>query len=191
MTSLFTTTQLTELVEDRRKIRAKKLAEQFEPFVNEAVKFYADQMRPASQRILDDLKYTNWSRAFDFHSYDFANIPGQGNWYMPPDKWVRVFHTHYSKSYMLDPPGTMIVINHECASMWSIWRHTDFRKRLLDELGLDANNFEFKIVTTNAENGKLFNDPVIPEYRNRVYLAYRQRPKKTFTKYDLDPCSDK
>jgi hypothetical protein len=64
-------------------------------------------------------------------------------------------------------------------TMWGIWRWTDFRKRLLAELGLDPEHFEYKLLTVvTSENERLFRNDDIPEYRNKIHLVYKQFPKK-------------
>ena len=189
MTALFTPNQMNELKEDRYKIHAKKMAERLEPFAAMAVKFYAEQMRPASQRILDDLKYSDWAYAFEFKSYDFRAIPGRGH---ALGDWPRAgtalkkldYDDYYNTSHYQiidkrDPCGTMFGIDDVKETMWAIWRWTDFRKRLLAELCLDPEHFELKllsVVTSGKE--RLFRDDDIPEYRNKVHLVYKQFPKK-------------
>jgi hypothetical protein len=181
MTALFTPNQMNELKEDRYKIHAKKMAERLEPFVAVAVKFYAEQMRPASQRILDDLKYSDWAYAFEFNSYDFRNIPGGGH--VVPQEQVDKDLKHYFSYYDLisasDPCGTMFGIGHAEETMWSIWRWTDFRARLLAELGLDPEHFDFKnLAGVVSGDSRLFKDDLITEYRNKVHIVYKQFPKK-------------
>lgn len=181
MTALFTPSQMNELKEDRYKIHAKKMAERLEPFVAVAVKFYAEQMRPASQRILDDLKYSDWAYAFEFNSYDFRNIPGGGH--VVPQEQVDTDLKHYFSYYDLisasDPCGTMFAIGHAEETMWSIWRWTDFHTRLLAELGLDPEHFDFKnLAEVVSGDQRLFKDDLITQYRNKIHLVYKQFPKK-------------
>jgi hypothetical protein len=141
MTALFTPAQMTELVTDRRKIRAEKEAERLKPFVDMAVKFYADNIRPASQRIIDDLKYSNWSFVFDFKSYDFGAIQGKGraltNWKREGKNGegeIYAEFSHYHRVSKGSQPGSMFHHNGESEMMWTIYSRTDFRKRLLAEL---------------------------------------------------------
>ena len=188
MTSLFTPAQMTELVADRRKIREKKMADRLEPFVDRAVKFYAEQVRPASQRILDDLKYSNWSFAFEFNSYDFGALKGRE---FRLKSWTSDMRglTARQVIYERDHCGAMFAAlrsdGQPCAadvdlvSMWVLYRHTDFRQRLLAELGLDPLHFEFKNLSEFAPvEDRLFEDGEIIEYRNKVHLVYKQFPKK-------------
>ena len=196
MTALFTPNQMNELVEDRRKIRAEKEAERLEPFVDMAVKFYAEQMRPASQRIIDDLKYSNWSLAFEFNSYDFGALNGRG---FRLKSWTRDMRGLTSRQviYERDHCGAMFAAlradgeastsNDDLVSMWVLYRHTDFRQRLLAELNLDSKHFDFKNLTDFAPvDDRLFADDDIIEYRNKVHLVYTERP----TKKGLNPLSD-
>jgi hypothetical protein len=181
MTALFTPNQMNELKEDRYKVHAKKMAERLEPFVAVAVKFYAEQMRPASQRILDDLKYSDWAYAFEFNSYDFRNIPGGGH--AVPQEQVDRDLKHYFSYYDLisasDPCGTIFGGHDTKEMMWSIWRWTDFRTRLLAELGLDPEHFDFKnLAGVVSGDPRLFKDDLITEYRNKVHIVYKQFPKK-------------
>lgn len=186
MTALFTPNQMNELKEDRYKIHAKKMAESLEPFAAVAVKFYAEQMRPASQRILDDLKYSDWAYAFEFNSYDFRNIPGGGHairdWVSEDDaSGMSDYYdiSHYDRVSARDPCGTMLSIGHMKEMMWTIWRWTDIRTRLLTELGLDSEHFEFKnLAGIVSGDSRLFSDDRIPEYVNKVHLVYKQFPKK-------------
>ena len=188
MTSLFTPNQMTELVADRRKIREKKMADRLEPFVDRAVKLYAEKVRPASQRILDDLKYSNWSFAFEFNSYDFGALKGRE---FRLKRWSHDMRglTAHQVIYERDHSGAMFAAlradgqpctaNEDLVSMWVLYRHTDFRQRLLAELGLDPEHFEFKNLSEFAPvDDRLFEDGEIIEYRNKVHLVYKQFPKK-------------
>jgi hypothetical protein len=187
MNPLFTHNQLIELVNDRYKIRKQKIAERLEPFSVFAVKFYANQMRPASQRILDDLKYSDWAYAFEFHSYDFSNITGSGYHLR---KWIdgntgnymdgMVESSHYDYIAKHDPDGTLFRSGDQrWESMWSVWCWTDFRKNLLTELGLDPEQFEFKLISwSTLDNKRLFKNNNIPEYINKVELRYKKATKK-------------
>lgn len=189
MTALFTPIQMNELKEDRYKIHAKKMAERLDPFATLAVTFYAEQMRPASQRILDDLKYSDWAYAFEFNSYDFREIHGRGHalgdWPRTGTVLKRLDYddyyntSHYDIIRKRDPCGTMFSIGLATETMWGIWRWTDFRKRLLAELGLDPEHFEFKLLTVvTSGKERLFRNDDIPEYRNKIHLVYTQFPKK-------------
>ena len=193
---LFTLTQMTELSADRRKIRAEKEAERLKPFVDMAVKFYADNIRPASQRIIDDLKYSNWSLAFEFNSYDFGALDGRG---FRVKSWSRDMRglTAQQVIYERDHCGAMFArlredgeactANEDLVSMWALYRHTDFRQRLLAELGLDPLHFDFKNLSEFAPvEDRLFADDEIIEYRNKVHLVYTERP----TKKSLNPLAD-
>lgn len=188
MTSLFTPAQMTELVADRRKIREKKMADRLEPFVDRAVKFYAEQVRPASQRILDDLKYSNWSFAFEFNSYDFGALKGREFRLKSSTSDMRGLTARqviYERDHCgamfaaLRPDGEPCAANVDLVSMWVLYRHTDFRQRLLAELGLDPLHFEFKNLSKFAPvEDRLFAGDEIIEYRNKVHLVYKQFPKK-------------
>ena len=188
MTALFTPNQMTELVADRRKIREKKIAERLEPFVDRAVKFYAEQVRPASQRILDDLKYSNWAYAFEFNSYD---IPPLERLNFRLKRWTRdmrgltAHQVIYERDHCgamfaaLRPDGEPCAADVDLVSMWRIYSRTDFRQRLLAELGLDPLHFEFKNLSEFAPvEDRLFADDEIIEYRNKVHIVYRDFPKK-------------
>jgi hypothetical protein len=180
MTALFTPNQMNELKEDRYKIHEKKMAEKLSMYVPFALTHYAEQMRPASQRILDDLKYSDWAYAFEFNSYDFRNIPGGGHavWKEVTTD-VKHYLTYYGLVSASDPCGTMFGMGHAEETMWSIWRWTDFRTRLLTELGLDPEHFEFKnLAGVVSGDERLFKDDLITEYRNKVQLVYKQFPKK-------------
>ena len=191
MNPLFTYNQLNELVIDRYKVQKQKIGARLEPFSVEAVKFYAKQMRPASQRILDDLKYSDWAYAFEFHSYDFSNISGSGYHLR---KWIdrktgnymdgMAASSHYDYIATHDPEGTLFKWpgDHRWESMWSIWCWTDFRKNLLTELGLDPEQFEFKLISwSTLDNKRLFKNNSIPEYLNKVELRYKKAIKKKDT----------
>lgn len=199
MQSLFTPAQMTELVTDRRKIRAEKEAERLKPFVDTAVKFYACEMRPNSQRIIDDLKYSNWSFAFEFKSFDFHNIEGFGHRRSRfgcamrrslADDAVLLnnFVSHYDVIKFVCPIGTVIDHGHGLHhQMWRIYSSTDFRQRLLAELGLDPLHFDFKNLSEIVSaDERLFKDDEIIEYRNKVHLVYTERP----TKKSLNPIAD-
>jgi hypothetical protein len=192
MTALFTDMQMAELKGDRYKIQAKKMAEKLAPFAEAAVEFYAKEVRPESQRILDDLKHADWAFAFEFKSYDFRDLPGNGNEVV---QWKRnckgdeenagvldVVYAEFSHSdrvCMRDPRGTMFAVDGVRDSMWRIWRWTDFRTRLLTEFGLDPKHFEFKTIATAVHgNQRLFKNDSIREFMNHVYLVYKQFPKK-------------
>ena len=188
MTALFTPNQMNELVQDRRKIRAEKKADRMKPFVDTAVKFYACEMRPKSQRIIDDLKYSNWSLAFEFNSYDFGALNGRG---FRVKSWSRDMRglTAQQVIYERDHCGAMFArlredgeactANEDLVSMWVLYRHTDFRQRLLAELGLDPLHFDFKNLSEFAPvDDRLFADDDIIEYRNKVHLVYTERPTK-------------
>lgn len=194
MTALFTPNQMNELVEDRYKVHAKKMAERLKPFVDTAVKFYACEMRPNSQRIIDDLKYSDWAYAFEFKSFDFHNIEGFGNL---PRRFgcpmrrnladvhdvhlnINNFVSHYDVIKFVCPIGTVIDhgdgLHHQ---IWRIYSSTDFRQRLLAELGLDPLHFDFKNLSEIVSaDERLFKDDEIIEYRNKVHLVYKQFPKK-------------
>lgn len=188
MTSLFTPAQMTELVADRRKIREKKVADRLEPFVDRAVKLYAEKVRPASQRILDDLKYSNWSFAFEFNSYDFGALDGREfrlkRW-TSDMRGLTARQVIYERDHCgamfaaLRPDGEPCAADVDLVSMWVLYRHTNFRQRLLAELGLDPLHFEFKNLSEFAPvEDRLFEDGEIIEYRNKVHLVYKQFPKK-------------
>ena len=73
--------------------------------------------------------------------------------------------------------------------MFDIWNHSDFRQRLLAELGLDPEHFEFKNHSRMLLGDELnVTDNDILEYANHVRLHYHPRPKKTES---LGPCPDK
>lgn len=188
MTALFTPNQMTELVADRRKIREKKIAERLEPFVDRAVKFYAEQVRPASQRILDDLKYSNWAYAFEFNSYDFGALKGREfrlKYWSHDMRGLTPHQVIYERDHCgamfaaQRPDGEPCAADVDLVSMWRIYSRTDFRQRLLAELGLDPLHFEFKNLAAFAPvEDRLFADDEIIEYRNKVHLVYRDFPKK-------------
>jgi hypothetical protein len=186
MTALFTDKQMNELVQDRKKIRDQKFAEKLEPFVVGAVEFYAEKMRPSSQRILDDLKYSNWSFVFDFKSYDFGAIQGKGraltNWKREGKNGegeIYAEFSHYHRVSKGSQPGSMFHHNGESEMMWTIYSRTDFRKRLLAELGLDPKEFEFKNLSTFMPTDKLlFKDERIIEYHNSVNIVYTPKRGK-------------
>ena len=186
MTALFTPSQMNELKEDRYKIHAKKMAEKLRMYVPVAVTYYAEQMRPASQRILDDLKYSDWAYAFEFNSYDFRNIPGGGHairdWVSEnDDSGMSDYYdlSHYDRVSSRDPCGTMFGGDHTKEMMWTIWRWTNFRICLLTELGLNPEHFEFKnLAGVVSGDLRLFKDDRIPEYVNKIHIVYKQFPKK-------------
>jgi hypothetical protein len=71
--------------------------------------------------------------------------------------------------------------------MWRIYSSTDFRQRLLAELGLDPLHFDFKNLSEIVSaDERLFKDDEIIEYRNKVHLVYTERP----TKKSLNPLAD-
>ena len=196
MTALFTYNQIDEIEAELYKIRSKKMAEKLEPFVAGAVEFYAKEMRTESDRMLDELKQYGRTDAFFFKSYDFSAIPGRGN---AVTKWKRPSNgteenamldtayaefSHTDRVCLRDPRGTMFGVNGVRESMWRIWRWTDFRTRLLAELGLDSKrldhkHFEFKIRSSQyQDNERLFKNDDIPEYHNTVFLMYNEFPKK-------------
>ena len=185
MTSLFTTEQIFELHDERHRIHKQRMAERLEPFVNDAVKFYAQQMRPASHRILHALKYSDWAYAFEFNSYDFRDIPGRGHalgdWPRAGTVLKRLDYddyyntSHYEIIHKRDPCGTLFYIDGRVESMWSIWAWTDFRKRLLTELCLDPEQFEFKNISSyTLGNNRMFRNDKIPEFVNTVYLVFKK-----------------
>ena len=179
---------MTELVADRLKIRAEKQADRLKSYVDRAVKLYAEKVRPASQRILDDLKYSNWSFAFEFNSYDFGALDGREfrlkSW-TSDMRGLTARQVIYERDHCgamfaaLRPDGEPCAANVDLVSMWVLYRHTDFRQRLLAELGLDPLHFEFKNLSEFAPvEDRLFEDGEIIEYRNKVHLVYTQFPKK-------------
>ena len=187
MTALFTPEQMCQFFKHRANIDREKLCQKLEPMVVAAVNFHAEQIRPVSQRIIDDLKRSNWAPAFDFYSYDFRAVPGKGH---EMSLWMRVKgdgedfeymdYSHYDRVNMSAPRGTVFLQNEKVASMWTIYSRTDFRKRLLTELGLDAEQFEFKNLPTFVPKDKLlFNDDRIVEYMNRVHIVYKEKRKRT------------
>ena len=188
MTSLFTPAQMTELVADRLKIRAEKQADRLKSYVDRAVKLYAEKVRPASQRILDDLKYSNWAYAFEFNSYDFGALKGREfrlKYWSHDMRGLTAHQVIYERDHCgamfaaLRPDGEPCAANVDLVSMWVLYRHTDFRQRLLAELGLDPLHFEFKNLSEFAPvEDRLFEDGEIIEYRNKVHLVYTQFPKK-------------
>jgi hypothetical protein len=201
MTALFTDKQMNELVQDRKKIRDRKFAEKLEPFVVGAVNFYAEKIRPSSQRILDDLKYSNWAHAFEFKSFDFGGVQGKGR---AVREWVRpgkngeadiyAEFSHYDRVKKGSPPGTLFQHDDVTQMMWTIYSRTDFRKRLLAELGLDPKEFEFKNLPSFVPRDKLlFKDERIIEYNNSVNIVYTPKRGKYLNPlaevwvYHMDP----
>jgi hypothetical protein len=180
---------MKELKEDRRKIHLQTRKDAMVVVLPYVVNFYANKIRPNSQRMLDDLKYSDWAYAFEFNSYDFRAIPGRGH---ALGDWPRVGTalnrldyddyyntTHYEIIDKGDPCGTMFGIDDVKETMWTIWRWTDIRMRLLTELGLDSEHFEFKnLAGIVSGDNRLFSDDRIPEYVNKVHLVYKQFPKK-------------
>jgi len=174
---LFTTKQMKELKEDRRKIHLQTRKDAMVVVLPYVVNFYANKIRPNSQRMLDDLKYSNSTEAFTFNSYFFLK--------------------GYSRARLVDvclknPPGSIfgdILMTTRLVLMFDIWNHSDFRQCLLAELGLDPEHFEFKNHSQMLLGDELnVNDIDILEYANHVRLHYRHRPKKTES---LGPSLDK
>jgi hypothetical protein len=192
MTALFTPQQMCDLSEHRKKIRDEKFAERMEPVVTAAVDFCARKIRPESVRILEDLKKSNWAPAFQFYSYDFRDVPGNGN---RPMEWMRLKAdgeyeytelSHYDRLTTACPLGTVFFNGRNICSMWTIYARTDFRKRLLVELGLDPEQFEIKNLASFVPKEKLlFKDDRIIEYTNQMYIFYKEKRKST-----LNPLSE-
>jgi hypothetical protein len=192
MTALFTPQQMCDLFEHRAKIRDEKFAEKMKPVVTAAVDFYARKIRPESQRILEDLQKSNWAPAFQFYSYDFRDVPGNGN---RPMEWMRLKAdgeyeymelSHYDRLNTACPLGTVFSNGRNTCSMWTIYARTDFRKRLLAELELDPEQFEIKNLPSFVPKEKLlFNDDRIIEYTNQIYIFYKKKRNST-----LNPLSE-
>lgn len=192
MTALFTSQQMSEFSEHRAKIRNQRFAEKMKPVVTAAVDFYARKIRPESDRILEDLKKSNWAPAFQFYSYDFRDVPGNGH---KPMEWMRLKAdgeyeymelSHYDRLTRACPLGTVFFNGRNPCSMWTIYSRTDFRKRLLAELELDPEQFEIKNIANFMPKDKLlFNDDCIIEYTNQMYIFYKENRKKP-----LNPLSE-
>jgi hypothetical protein len=192
MTALFTPQQMCDLSEHRAKIRDEKFAEKMKPVVTAAVDFYARKIRPESVRILEDLKESNWAPACQFYSYDFRDVPGNGH---NLREWMRLKTdgeyeymecSHYDRLTTACPLGTVFSNGRNTCSMWTIYARTDFRKRLVAELGLDPEQFDIKNIANFVPKEKLlFKDDRIIEYTNQMYIFYKEKRKST-----LNPLSD-
>ena len=90
-----------------------------------------------------------WSHAFTFLSSRSGRI----------DPYVRLIGLDCSPSQFSSRGYTM--------SMWSIYRNTDFSKKLLERLGLDNQNFAFK----NLSQDESYN--FVNWTENRIHLVYR------------------
>jgi len=185
MTRLFTPQQMCDLFEHRAKIRDQRFKEKLEPVVTVAVDFYAQKIRSESDRILEDLKNSNWAPAFQFYSYDFGALPGNGH---KLREWMRLKtdgeyeymeFSHYDRLIKACPLGTVFFNGRNPCSMWTIYARTDFRKRLLDELELDPEQFDIKnIASFVPKETSLFKDDRIIEYTNQMYIFYKENRKK-------------
>jgi len=183
MTSpLFTPSALTELqtthINVCKKIQADKLAAAVKATVARA----AHLIRNNSNNIMDALKNDivsakthpyAWAKVFEFISYDFGKLPMKGNSVYPylPNMTYNEAAAFYNRNTNSEFETTSF-------SMWVIWRHTDFRTRLLEELQLDPAHFQFKNIAQPLECcARLFRREdeldIITEYLNEMYLVYR------------------
>ena len=178
---LFTPSDLTELQITHANIHKKRMADKLEVTVKATVAKAAAIIRERSKDIMERLKddivsgttypYA-WAEVFEFISYDFSKLPMHGNTVYPylPNMTYNQAAAFYNKANEeAEPSGH--------TSMWVIWRHTDFRTRLLEELQLDPAHFKFKNLATPLHCcARLFrrSDELddITEYLNTLHLVY-------------------
>ena len=153
---LFDYNELNTLRETHRRLRNEILQKSYEPFVEEAVMFYAADIRRHHIAIMNDLQNEMnavpngkefWSKARSFYSYKYNSGANRIN--VPEQKFG-----DNKRGY---------------ASIYRIWRYTNFRNRLLEELRLDPKVFSFKIITQHVREV----DVGISEYYNTIMLVYK------------------
>jgi len=154
--ALFDNNELNTLRETHKKIRNKMLEIRYQPFVEEALLFYAAVIRINHRYIMDDLKNEMnivpnakefWSKTSSFYSYRY-NL-GARRLDISEEKFG-----DNKRGY---------------APMYCIWSYTNFRNRLLEELRLDPKVFSFKLSSRHVRDV----DVGVSEYYNTIMLIYR------------------
>jgi hypothetical protein len=153
---LFNINELNTLRETHRNLLNEMLEKRYTQFVEQAVMFYAADIRRNHDLIMKDLQTEMnsvphakefWSKARSFYSYKY-NVGANR------------INTHEERF------GDT---KRGYASMYCIWCYTNFRNRLLEELKLDSRVFSFKLVSQNIREV----DVGVTEFYNTIMLIYK------------------
>lgn len=153
---LFNINELNTLRETHRNLLNEMLEKRYTQFVEQAVMFYAADIRRNHDLIMKDLQTEMnsvphakefWSKARSFYSYKY-NV-GANRIDVPEEKFG-----NDKKGY---------------AYMYRIWSYTNFRNRLLDELRLDPRVFSFKLTSQHVREI----DVGVTEFYNTIILVYK------------------